>query len=482
MTDISVQSAPSEGAAPETDRGGAFGVKGIAWVVFEFARNPYYNLIVVYIFAAYFATEVAGGGDVGFGRLALVGTIAGLFAAPTSPILGAIADQTGRRKPAIALFIAILAGCSTLLWFAKPAGQGGLGLYPTMAVMVIGYAAYTYSETLHNAMLPSAARPSAVPLLSGMALASANLASVGMFIVFVLFMAGPDAAAFGLDKTAGEHNRIVGPFIAIWMIVFMVPFFLYMPDAPGRGVSWRRATRTFLFGAEGAGQTAIDRLKVFGVYLSELFRQEPNTMRFLVARTIYADGMHALLVLGAGYVVTFLNWSEIELGIYAIFGLLFGAIGGLVGGWLDRAFGCRRALMIEIAAVVLIAAVQLSITGDSILYGLVAADQPVWDAPVFSTLSDVVYVASIIPGAIFVVAVIASSRSMLVHVAPEARIGEFFGLYAIAGTVTVWMGPLLVTILTSISGSQRVGMAGIGLLFFVGLAILTTVKASKTTR
>ena len=60
--------------------------------------------------------------------------------------------------------------------------------------------------------------------------------------------------------------------------------------------------------------------------------------------------------------------------------------------------------------------------------------------------------------------------------APPGRSGEFFGLYAIAGTITVWMGPLLVEQFTLMSGDQRIGMVSINLLFLIGLSVLLTVR------
>ena len=78
--------------------------------------------------------------------------------------------------------------------------------------------------------------------------------------------------------------------------------------------------------------------------------------------------------------------------------------------------------------------------------------------------------------AVTVAASISSSRSLLVQLAPPGRSGEFFGLYAIAGTVTVWAGPLLVEVFTTMFNSQRIGMASILVLFVMGLVVLTTVK------
>ena len=122
--------------------------------------------------------------------------------------------------------------------------------------------------------------------------------------------------------------------------------------------------------------------------------------------------------------------------------------------------------------------IQLSITPDSLFFGLVE-NREVWNSPFFSSLSDVVYFSFIVPVAISVVAIITSSRYMLVHMAPKERIGEFFGLYAIAGTVTVWMGPGVVSLLTWLSGNQRIGMGGVGFMFLIGLAILWKVRAPK---
>ena len=68
---------------------------------------------------------------------------------------------------------------------------------------------------------------------------------------------------------------------------------------------------------------------------------------------------------------------------------------------------------------------------------------------------------------------------MLVAMAPKKMIGEFFGLYAIAGTITVWLGPLLVETFTRMFNSQRIGMATISVLFLFGIVVMLTVKYQK---
>jgi UMF1 family MFS transporter len=468
--------------------GGPFGIKGLAWAIFEGARNPYYNLIVIYIFAPYFASVLAGGGADALSLSGLTITIAGIVTALTAPFLGVIADKAGRRKPPLLFFVALLAACSMALWWARP--EGPLTMWPTMAVLAIAYCCYGYSEVLHNAMLPMAGRPSALPYISGLGLSMGNLLSVGILIFFLFGLLLPgsglpfaaDQPLIALDRESHAPERFAGPFVAVWMSLLVIPFFMFMPDGAPGGLTWKRAAADVFLGEPVEGQkrhSVFERARVFQRYLTGLFKEHPQTMRFLIARTIYADAMSALLTLGAVFASTFLGWTGVEILFYGITGVLFGAVGGFVGGYLDRMLGPKLALVWEISALVILLLAQLSITPDALLFGLIPADTPIWNSPFFDTLSDITYFLFVIPVAIAVVASISSSRYMLVHIAPRERIGEFFGLYAIAGTVTVWMGPGIVSLLTWITGNQRIGMGGIGFMFLIGLIVLWKVKAAK---
>ena len=477
-----------EGSARATVDGGPFGIKGLAWAIFEGARNPYYNLIVIYIFAPYFASVLAGGGADALSLSGLTITIAGIVTALTAPFLGVIADKAGRRKPPLVFFVGLLAFCSFILWWARP--EGPLTMWPTMAVLAIAYCCYGYSEVLHNAMLPMAGRPSALPYISGLGLSTGNLLSVGIlfFFLFGLLLPGTglpfaaDEQLIALDRETNAPQRFAGPFVAVWMLLLVIPFFLFMPDGAPGGLTWKRAAADVFLGEPVDGQkrhSVFERVTVFKNYLAGLFKEHPQTMRFLIARTIYADAMSALLTLGAVFAATFLGWSGVEILFFGITGVLFGAIGGFLGGALDRWLGPKMALIWEISILVVLLLAQLSITPESLLFGLIPSGEPVWGSPFFDTLSDIVYFLFVIPTAIVVVASISSSRYMLVHIAPRERIGEFFGLYAIAGTVTVWMGPGIVSLLTWLTGNQRIGMGGIGFMFLIGLIVLWKVQAPK---
>ena len=459
---------------------------GFAWAVFEWARNPYYLMVVIYIFAPYFARDIIGADLLASGALddldprsaqatanaqgqatiASVTKWAGIIAALTAPILGAALDRGGRLKPLLGIFFALIATCSALLWFALPGGEG-LPVAAIMALLVVAYVCYTYSEVTHNAMLSVAGSPASLSMISGLGLALGSLASAIIFIGFTLLFFLPEMIGwpfedpqFGLDMARFEHTRLVGPLCAVWIALFSVYFFRHARDPGTPGASWFAAIRA---GIASLIQT-----------LREASRYK-ELLKFLLARMFYADGMAALFALSAVYVSLFLGWGLLDLTIMAIYGSVLAFGGALFAGWLDGKVGVKYALFIEMFFVVIAFGLQLSITRESLLFGMFENAQ-VWDGLVFKTRSDLTYLALAGILGVMVTASVSSSRSMLVTLAPRGRSGEFFGLYAIAGTITVWMGPLLVETFTLWFTDQRAGMASINLLFILGGAALLTVR------
>lgn len=468
--------AQTDDTVTEAGTGKALGKKGLGWALFEFARNPYYNVIVISIYAPYFASRVAGGEANGQAMVGWTIAIAGIIMAVVAPILGSMIDSGGRRKPFVFFALAVLGVTASCLWFVEPGLPGAVPI--GMALMATGYIAYTVAELFHNAMLPMAAKPRSLPVVSGLGIALGNFASILMLVLLTIFLTGTDTPLFGLDPDNGETSRITGPFVGLWLALFIVPFFVFMPDikkTPER--SWRRAVRE-TFGRDKGGLVGLVRSGI--AYVAELFRLNPNVMRFLVGRMVYADGIAALLTLGSVYVGGVLGWGANQLALAGIVGGLCAVFGALVGGLVDQKIGPKRSIMFELSVIIVILTLQLSITPEALLFGLVPSGHIVWEAGPFPRLSDLTYLALLVPASMMLGAVITSSRYMLVHIAPPEEIGKFFGFYAMAGSVTVWIGPGLVALMTMISNDQRIGMSGLGLLFIVGLWIISGVKADKT--
>ena len=135
MSHVATTAESNAGIEPAT--GSAFGVKGFAWAMFEWARNPYYNVIVIYVFAPYFADTIMGGGAAGQSAVAQTIEIAGYIMAVLAPVLGVLVDKGGGKKGFIFVTLLALGLCALGLGWVRP----GLPNVVTigMTLMVVGY-------------------------------------------------------------------------------------------------------------------------------------------------------------------------------------------------------------------------------------------------------------------------------------------------------------------------------------------------------
>jgi UMF1 family MFS transporter len=139
------------------------------------------------------------------------------------------------------------------------------------------------------------------------------------------------------------------------------------------------------------------------------------------------------------------------------------------------AIGPRPATMVEIGLLMVMQTLVLGSGADRILF-MPAAATKIWDGPMFTTLPELAFLAIGCGMAITVTATYASSRTVLTRIAPPDKLGVFFGLYAMSGYATFWLGPALVEVATKSGGSQRAGLLPVLGLLAVGLLLLSRVK------
>lgn len=482
MTDAKQAAVDADGGAnPRV--GGFMQPAGFSWALFEFARNPYFMLVVTYIFAPYFAVGVVGNEAQGQAAVAEATKWAGIIGAITAPVLGAMMDRGGARKPLMAAFLAMIVVSGLSLWWAMPGradangvfqpSAEGLGIAGTMAFLVLGYVGYTYSELMHNAMLRTSGRPEALPMISGLGIGlgqlSAALLLIGVVVVALMI------PVLGTYEGGMALPRAIGPIVAIWLVVFAVPFFLYTPDGHPPGGTWSGAARA-IFSRDGKLDIVGSITGVFG-YVRGLVKAFPETMKYLLACLIFKDGITALLAIGGTYATLVLNWEFAEMGLYGIWASIFGFIGGIwLVGVLDRRLGPRRAIIVQLSVMCAALLFGLGITQDSLLYGMIPAGQVVHPLGVFDRLSDVSFLLTIAIVAAFAAANQSAARYMIVLLAPKERMSEFFGLFAMSSTATVWLGPFLIEVFTKASNDTRIGFSPVLILLVAGLLLMLTLK------
>src|SRR5712692_7853037 len=200
----------------------------ISWIFFDWAAQPYFTLITTFVFAPYFATHVASDPASGQSLWGFATAAAGLLIALMSPVLGAIADASGRRKPWIAAFGALLVIGSSLMWFGKP---GDVSVIPPLLLAYgIATIGVEFATVFNNAMMPSLVPPDRIGRLSGTGWATGYVGGILSLILVLGFLAAsPESGLplfgfmplFGLDPVTHQGDRITGPLTGIWFIVFV---------------------------------------------------------------------------------------------------------------------------------------------------------------------------------------------------------------------------------------------------------------------
>lgn len=450
------------GSLPVRRRRGTAPRAGLAgWVLFDWAAQPFYTLVLTFLFAPYFANVVIGDGARGQAIWGYATAAGGMIVALGGPLLGAVADRTGRRKPWVFGFSIIFTVGVAALWWAAPAGQANLPL--VLGAFVAALAAAEFATVFTNAMMPSLVPAHQLGRLSGAGWAvgyAGGLVSLLAAAAFLVGGADGGRTLLGLpawllaDGAAHWGERLIGPFCALWYALFIIPFFLFTPEAGRRSSSGQAAE-------SGLGQL---------MATLRAARARPSIVRFLVARMLYVDGLGAIFAFGGIYAAAVFGWTATALGVFGIVLTVAGGIGAGLGGVLDDRFGARRVIIVSLAGLMVAALGIVSIGGDRVLF--VIAAPTATGGPLFGTRAEQLYLLFAVLIGLVAGPLQAAGRSLLARLAPAGEMTAFFGLYAFSGKVTAFAAPLLVGVVTAATGDQRLGIAAILLFLGAGLALM----------
>jgi UMF1 family MFS transporter len=438
------------------------------WVLFDWATQPFYTLVVTFLFAPYFVNGFMTDPVRGAALWAYATGIAELIAAALAPVLGAIADAGQPRKPWIAAFSAMLVVGLCGLWLAAP-GQTHL-----VPLVLIAFGVATIGAELAtvftNAMMTSLVSEKRLGTLSGAGWAAGYVGGlVSLALVAGLLVADPATGKtllglpplVPLDPATREGDRLVGPFSALWYLVFVLPLFLYTPD---------RRTAPLQARAVSASLAQLVRS------VKDLVRDHAQVALFLLARMLYADGLGAIFAFGGIYAATVFGWGATELGLFGIILTLAGTIGAALGGPLDDAKGSKTVIIVTLVLFILAAIGVLSVDAGHVLFVLPVGAKLQGSAP-FSSAGEQVYLAFAIVIGLASGPIQSSSRTLLARMCPPGKITEFFGFFSFSGKITAFAAPLLIGVVTQATGSQRIGIASSLLFLLTGLLLLLRVRA-----
>ncbi|MFN8681318.1 MFS transporter [Paracoccus sp. P2] len=433
-------------------------------MIHEWACQPYFSLIVIFLFAPYFVSHVAADPVAGQALWSYAHAIAGLAIALLGPFMGAVADAGGPRKPWI-LGCTLVAGSGCIaLWWATP----GAPPHAVLAAVVMGAVGIECLFVFANAMLPSIASSARIGLVSGFGIAMGQLAGILALVLILLAVAlpgtvdaafGPASPLFGLSAEHFETDRIVGPVAGLWLILFMLPFFFFVPDRAPRGIGRREVVR------EG-----FRRLRSS---LAET-RRVDSVLVFLAARVVFYSGMNIVFLFGGVLAATIYAWGTAELTIYGLLATSFAVAGAVFGGLFDRRFGARATLTAALLMGAVAFLVMLSCERERVLL-IVPLPLPD-DAAMLGTATEWAFLSAAAIFGLAAGAVMASSRTLFARIAPPDRLAEFFGIYALSAQAAAFIGPVLVGLITAASSNQKSGLLVAVPLITCGALLLLRVR------
>ncbi len=438
------------------------------WYFFDWASQPYNTLLLTFIFGPYFtgtvtANLIAEGMADGAARAQAQAywgwglAAAGICIAVLAPVLGAIADNSGRKLPWIWLFSIMYFVGSGALWWTAPQD---FSIVWALFFFGIGLIGMEFATIFTNSYLPDLDDdPAELGRISGSGWGFGYVGGVlALAIMIALFQATPSGRTlvgleplFGLDTATKADTRIVGPLAAVWFAVFMVPFFLYTRDTLQTGASRLPISKSL--------RDLMTTLKGLP--------QHPSLMVYLGSSMFYRDALNGMYTFGGIYALGVLGWSITQVGIFGIIAAISGAIACWISGRMDRRFGPMPVIVFCVVTLTCVALLVVMITPTSIL-GIPIAEG--------SALPDITF---FIAGAMIGAAggaLQASSRNMLTRQANPERITEGFGLYALSGKATSFLAPALIAFTSQVTGSQRLGVSPVVGLFIIGLILLIWVK------
>ena len=391
----------------------------ISWSLYDFANQPYTTLIITFIYSAFFVNYIAGDEQQGTFLWANAISITAITVAFISPILGAIADNTGYRKSFLVFFTLICCLFTSLLYFPD---KGDVFL--ALTFVVISNISFEMGTVFCNSYLNDLSSKKNIGKISGNAW---GLGFVGgllaLLVSFLLF-----------DVNNSSEVKQVNLFVAAWFLIFSLPTFFFLKDSKRQKINKKNISSSF--------SSILQTFKEISKY--------KIIVRFLIARLFYNDGLITIFALGGIYAIGTLSFSMQEVLVLGIVLNVFAALGSFVFGLIEDRIGVRK--VINLSLVILVISTFLAFISPWTIY-----------PKLFFWISGVLLGTMVGPNQ-------SCSRSYMAQIIPEDKKNEFFGFYAFTGKATSFLGPLMFGFLTKIY-SQQIGLLSVLVFFIIGLII-----------
>jgi UMF1 family MFS transporter len=421
-----------------------------SWALWDWATQPFNTVILTFVFSVYLTSDLFlpdgtpvdanGENAVLTSGLGLAIGVAGILIALLAPVLGQRADASGRRKLTLGVATGLLVVTTALLFFVE---ADYAFFWVGAGLIAIGSVFSEIAGVNYNAMLVQVSTPKTVGRISGLGWGFGYLGGIVALVIVVVMQQNE---WFGITTDGGLNIRIVALGCAVWTVLFCIPIFLNVPEAP-----------------PAAGRERVSFFRSYVVLVKDIariFRETRPTFWFLLASAVFRDGLAGVFTFGAIIAATVFGFSQIEVILFGVAANIVAGVSTIIAGRFDDRFGAR--------AVIITALTGLVVAGLVVFFARDLGTVVFW---VFGLLLTV-----------FVGPAQAASRSFLARVTPAGREGEIFGLYATTGRAASFLSPLAWAGAIAIFGSTAWGVLGIVLILLVGLVLMLFVRIPRPVR
>ena len=408
-----------------------------SWAFYDWANSAYSTTVMAGFFPLFFKEYWADPHNPSQSTfyLGMANSIASMVVAALAPLLGSVADQGSAKKKFLTFFAFLGVIMTGGLWMVA---QGNW----QMAVLfyVIATIGFSSGIVFYDALLPGLASEERVDAVSSLGFGLGYLGGGLLFLVNVFMYLKPEIFGIPDGSTAIKLSFLS---VAVWWAVFTIPLILFVPEPKNyENIDFNNAIR---MGWVQLVQTfkEIRNMKVVGT--------------FLLAYWFYIDGVDTIIRMAVDYGMS-LNFPGESL-IIALLIVQFVAFpAALIYGWLASKIGAKTGIMVGITAYSFI-----TILG------------------YFMTEAWHFYVLAILIG-LFMGGIQALSRSLYTRIIPPDKSAEFFGFYNMLGKFAAIIGPALMGTIALVTGSARLSILSILLLFILGGFFLNKVDIKEGKR
>jgi UMF1 family MFS transporter len=405
----------------------------LAWCLFDFANSAYTTLIITVSFAVYFRQVVVNAPDNRADQLwGFANFIAMLAVAVASPVLGALADYSGRKRFFLIATTLISVAATALLYWVGP---GDIVL--AMALFILGTFGFEAGYVFYNAFLPDVSTPATVGRVSGWGWAVGYAGGLLCLLAAKPLLDKPLTSAEGV--AAYQVSFLV---VAAWFLVFALPSFFWLRESKPQGESRSWAAHAAA-GFRRVGQT-----------LSHL-RQYRETAKYILASLLFTDGITTVVTFAGIYATTTIGFSNQELVMLFLILNVVALPASLVAGYLADWIGPKRTIILTL---ILWMAVVVT--------GCLAATKTMFWVMAFGA-------------AIGMGSTQAVGRSFMAQISPPERQSEFFGFYVLSGKFASMFGPLVFGSISHWSGNQRLAVLSLLPFFLAGLVLMLWIDEKR---